>query len=214
MLTHQDIWTALDKLAEKFSMSSSAMARQAGLDPTTFNKSKRSGADGKARWPSTESLSKVLSALGVSFEDFAVLAAKSQAGRFGIAMGANVPLIGMAQAGSEGFFDEAGYPIGEAWDDIRMPGVGDDHIFALQISGDAMAPVLRDGDRVVVSPDANIRRGDRVVVKTRSGEVMAKAFDTMNASSASLLSLNPEYPKRDLPLEDIQWMARIVWVSQ
>lgn len=59
MLNHHDIWMALDKLAEKFAMTPSSMARQAGLDPTTFNKSKRQGADGKPRWPSTESLSKI-----------------------------------------------------------------------------------------------------------------------------------------------------------
>lgn len=214
MLTHQDIWIALDRLADKFSMSPSAMARQAGLDPTTFNKSKRSGVDGKARWPSTESLSKVLNTLGVSFEDFAVLAAKSQAGRFGVEMGANIPVINMSEAGTDGLFDDAGNPIGEAWDEIRMPGVRDDNIFALQISGASMEPVFREGDRIIVSPGAGIRRGDRVLIKTRSGEVLTKVFNTMNASRAHLLSLNPEYPERNLPLKDIQWMARIVWVSQ
>ena len=214
MLTHQDIWTALDKLADKFTMSSSAMARQAGLDPTTFNKSKRRSLDGKARWPSTESLSKVLNTLGVSFEDFARLAVKSEAGRFGMEMGANLPLVNMSEAGRAGFFDEAGNPIGEAWDEIRVPGVYDDNIFALQISGDAMSPTFRSGDRVIVSPSAGIKRGDRVVVKTRSGEIFAKVFNTMNTARAHLQSLNPEYPDRNLPLKDIQWMARIVWVSQ
>ena len=214
MLTHQDIWIALDKLADKFSISPSAMARQAGLDPTTFNKSKRSGADGKARWPSTESLSKVLNTMGVSFEDFATLAAQSQAGRFGVEMGANIPIINMSEAGGDGFFDDAGNPIGEGWDEIRMPGVRDDHIFALQVSGASMAPVFREGDRIIISPGAGIRRGDRVLIKTRSGEVLTKVFNTMNASRVHLLSINPEYPERNLPLKDVQWMARIVWVSQ
>lgn len=214
MLTHQDIWLALDRLADKFAISPSALARQAGLDPTTFNKSKRSAADGKARWPSTESLSKVLNTLGVSFEDFAALAAKSQASRFGIEMGANIPVINMSEAGADGFFDDAGNPVGEGWDEVRMPGVRDDHIFALQISGASMEPVFREGDRIIVSPGAGIRRGDRVLIKTHSGEVLAKVFNTMNASRAHLLSINPEYPERNLPLKDIQWMARIVWVSQ
>ncbi len=214
MLTHQDIWRALDTLAEKFAMSPSAMARQAGLDPTTFNKSKRMGADGKARWPSTESLSKVLNALGVSFEDFASGVAQNKAGRLGMAMGANIPLINLSQAGHEGLFDEIGYPIGEDWDEIRIPGMRDDHLFSLQISGDSLLPILRDGDRVVVSPGGNIRQGDRVVVKTRSGEVLIKTFGTMRATKVSLEALNPVHPKRDLPLNDIQWMARIVWVSQ
>ena len=214
MLSHQDIWSALDKLADKFAMSPSAMARQAGLDPTTFNKSKRHGSDNKERWPSSESLAKVLNALGVNFEDFAALTAKSQAGRLSVAMGANVPLLRMSQAREEGFFDCSGYPVGEGWDEIRIPGVSDDHIFALQISGDAMLPVLRDGDRAIISPSANIRRGDRVIIKTRSGEVMAKNFDKMSTSSAQFNSLNTDLPNRTISLKDIQWMAKIVWISQ
>ena len=41
MLTHKQVWSALDALAERHSMSVSALAKIAGLDPTTFNKSKR-----------------------------------------------------------------------------------------------------------------------------------------------------------------------------
>ena len=214
MLSHQDIWAALDKLADRFAMSPSAMARQAGLDPTTFNKSKRHGGGGKERWPSSESLAKVLNALGVSFEDFAALTTRSQAGRLSVAMGANVPLLRMSQARTDGFFDHEGHPVGEGWDEIRMPGVSDDDIFALQISGDAMLPVLRDGDRAIISPNANIRRGDRVIIKTRTGEVMVRSFDKMSTDSAKLLSLNTAIPSRAIPLKDIQWMAKIVWISQ
>ncbi|MEE9273274.1 MAG: helix-turn-helix transcriptional regulator [Robiginitomaculum sp.] len=214
MLSHQDIWVALDCLAQKFSMSPSGLARQAGLDPTAFNKSKRKTKDGKPRWLSTESLSKVLNTLGVSFEDFAYLAEKSQAKRYGLSMGISVPLIGMAQAGNDGFFDDAGYPEGEGWDDIRLPGLRDDNVYALQISGDSMAPVLRHGDRVVVAPNESIRRGDRIVVKTQAGEVMAKELKRLTAETIQLQSLNPEYPDRTIDLRDVVWMARIVWVTQ
>jgi phage repressor protein C with HTH and peptisase S24 domain len=214
MLNHQDIWAALDKLAQKFSMSPSALARLAGLDPTTFNKSKRQGPDGKPRWPSTESLSKVLNILGVDFEDFAAMAAKNEARRFGLSLGANVPLIGMAQAGSDGFFDDAGFPLGEGWDDIRIPGVRDEHVYALQISGDSMAPVFRHGDRIIVAPNETIRRGDRIVLKTQAGEILAKELHRMSAQKIELLSLNPEYPGRTLDLKDVLWIARIVWVTQ
>ncbi len=214
MLDHKDIWAALDKLAQKFSMSPSALARQAGLDPTTFNKSKRRSVDGKPRWPSTESLSKVLNMLGVDFEDFAALAAKKQADRLGLSRGLSVPLIGLAQAGDDGFFDDSGFPVGSGWEDINVPGVRDDGVYALQISGDSMAPVLRHGDRVVVAPNESVRRGDRVVVKTRAGEIMAKELKHMGADKVELLSLNPEYSGRTLAVQDISWIARIVWVTQ
>ena len=56
MLTHDQVWTALDRLADRAGMSASGLAKKAGLDPTTFNKSKRVTADGRERWPSTESI--------------------------------------------------------------------------------------------------------------------------------------------------------------
>ena len=64
MLSHDSIWAAIDRLAEQHSLTPSGLARRAGLDPTSFNKFKRVGADGRMRWPSTESIAKVLEATG------------------------------------------------------------------------------------------------------------------------------------------------------
>jgi phage repressor protein C with HTH and peptisase S24 domain len=208
MFSHHDIWNALDRLAHNLSTSPSGLARQAGLDPTTFNKSKRRSSTGKDRWPSTESLSKVLGTVGMSFEDFARFA--DQTGAHGPA----IPVIGLAQAGDQGFFDDSGFPVGGSWDDVRVPGLRDESVYCLQIAGDSMSPVLRAGDKVLVSPTETIRRGDRVVVKTLEGEVMAKELSLMNDVKIELTSLNPEYPNRTFQRTDIQWIARIVWVSQ
>ncbi len=208
MLTHTQIWRGVDRLAERAGLSPSALARLAGLDPTTFNPSKRSSADGgKPRWPSTESLAKALGAVGVSFSEFAALAS-------GVAGGRAVPLIGFAQAGDQGYFDDAGFPVGAGWEEVHFPGVQDDNAYALEISGDSMAPLYRDGDRIVVAPDAAPRRGDRVVVKTRGGEVMAKELGRVTAKTIELISLNPAYDNRVLDTADVVWMARIVWASQ
>lgn len=70
MFTHSQIWTGIDRLATSFGYSPSGLAKQAGLDPTSFNKSKRISPDGKPRWPSTESLSKVLSVTGSTMSEF------------------------------------------------------------------------------------------------------------------------------------------------
>ncbi|WP_337232551.1 hypothetical protein, partial [Vibrio cholerae] len=67
---HESVWAAIDALAERHSLSASGLARRAGLDPTTFNKSKRYASDGRARWPSTESLAKVMEATGSTFDEF------------------------------------------------------------------------------------------------------------------------------------------------
>src|SRR6478735_2510325 len=167
-LTHSQIWTALDRLATRAKLSPSGLAKRSGLDPTTFNKSKRITPDGRARWPSTESIAKALSATGVSVESFVSLIADTT----GAARA--VPLIGFSEAGSGGYFDDGGFPVGQGWDEVNLPSVNDDHAYALEISGDSMRPAYRDGDVIIVSPAAPIRRNDRVVVKTRGGEVMVK----------------------------------------
>jgi orotate phosphoribosyltransferase len=73
MFTHTQIWNGIDRLAASAGYSPSGLARQAGLDPTSFNKSKRISPDGKPRWPSTESLSKVLAVTGATMSDFIAL---------------------------------------------------------------------------------------------------------------------------------------------
>ena len=46
MLTHKQIWRAIDALAAENGMSASGLAKRSGLDPTTFNRSKRRTPDG------------------------------------------------------------------------------------------------------------------------------------------------------------------------
>jgi phage repressor protein C with HTH and peptisase S24 domain len=207
-LTHSQIWTALDRLAARAKLSPSGLAKRSGLDPTTFNKSKRITPDGRARWPSTESIAKALSATSVSVESFVSLIGESNGSAQAI------PLIGFAEAGASGYFDDAGFPLGKGWDEIAFPGVTDERAYALEISGDSMLPTYRDGDVIIVSPAAPVRRGDRVVVKTRSGEIMVKELKRQTAKQIELKSLSADHPERTLALEDVVWLARVVWASQ
>jgi phage repressor protein C with HTH and peptisase S24 domain len=209
MLTHSQIWAALDRLAARSGLSPSGLAKKAGLDPTTFNKSKRITPDGRSRWPSTESVAKSLTATGVSVEQFVSLITEGQP-----APARAVPLIGLAQAGAGGFFDDAGFPAGAGWDEIAFPSIDDEHAYALEVQGDSMEPAYRDGTVILVSPAAPIRRNDRVVVKTRDGEVMAKELKRKTAKTVELRSINPDHAERTLTTEEVTWIARIVWASQ
>jgi phage repressor protein C with HTH and peptisase S24 domain len=209
MLTHAQVWDAIDLLAERNGLTASGLARRAGLDPTTFNKSKRITPDGRARWPSTESIAKILSATTTSIDDFVGLITEVKKGSTRV-----LPLIGFAQAGAGGYFDDAGFPAGRGWDEIAFPFIEDDHAYALEVAGDSMQPAYRDGDVLLVSPGAPIRRGDRVVVKTRDGEVMAKELKRRTAKTIELRSLNKEHDDRQFPIEEVVWIARIVWASQ
>jgi phage repressor protein C with HTH and peptisase S24 domain len=208
MLTHEQIWTALDRLAERGGLSPSGLARRSGLDPTTFNKSKRITPDGRERWPSTESVAKALAATNSSIDIFVQLIGDTARAV------QSVPLLGFAQAGAGGYFDDGGFPTGKGWDEVTLPSVNDEHAYALEISGDSMKPAYRDGDVIVVSPGTPIRRGDRVVVKTRGGEVMVKELKRRTAKTLELQSLNPVHADRTLSAADVEWIARIVWASQ
>ena len=210
MLRHSDVWRAIDQLAVTHGLSASGLARRAGLDPTTFNKSKRVTRDGKLRWPSTESIAKVLDATGSDLQDFVTYVLQANGAR----SVRDFPLIGFAEAGERGYFDDAGYPIGAGWDAVSFPDIGDPHAYALEISGQSMEPVYRDGDVILVSPHASIRRGDRVVAKTCDGEVLVKQLRRKTARRLELESLNRAYEDRTLYLEDVEWVARILWASQ
>jgi phage repressor protein C with HTH and peptisase S24 domain len=210
MLTHAQIWKALDRLAERAGLSASGLAKKSGLDPTTFNRSKRITPDGRARWPSTESVAKALAATSTSIDTFVGLIQDSARAVTTQA----VPLIGFAEAGAGGFFDDGGFPVGKGWDEIAFPAVSDEHAYALEISGDSMLPAYPRGDVIVVSPAAPVRRGDRVVVKTRDGEVMVKELKRKTAKSIELQSLNAAHADRSLALKEVLWVARIVWASQ
>ncbi len=221
MLSHEQIWSAIDKLAERYALTPSGLARRAGLDPTSFNKSKRLSQDGRLRWPSTESIAKVLGATGASMEQFLGFMHPAERDNGGAdhafpPPASSIPLLGFAQAGAGGFFDDGGFPAGQGWDMVEFPVAPGQKggVYALEVQGESMLPLYRDGDVLIVEPGAQIRRNDRVVVKTREGEVMAKVLLRQSAKSIELLSLNPEHPNRSFDLADVEWIARIIWASQ
>jgi phage repressor protein C with HTH and peptisase S24 domain len=210
MLRHSEIWRALDRLAAKHGLSASGLARRAGLDPTAFNKSKRKSPTGKPRWPSTESVAKCLAATGESLGGFLALMGE----RSGIALARRLPMLNQTKAGSAGVFDDSGHPTGRNWDEVDAPSVSDPNTYALKISGNALAPVYRAGDIVVVSPDAEVRRGDRVIVKTRQGELLARELVRQSAQRLEVRAIVGSPTVRSLPKSDVLWVARVQWVRQ
>src|SRR3979411_890666 len=99
MLTHGQIWPALDRLAERSGLSPSGLAKRAGLDPTTFNKSKRITSDGRERWPSTDSAAKALAPTHNSIDSFVQLIGDSARTT------QSLPRLGFARAASGGYFE-------------------------------------------------------------------------------------------------------------
>ncbi len=222
MIEHMDIWTAIDRLATAHGLSASGLAKRAGLDPTSFNPSKRTAPGGKLRWPTTESISKILAATNTGFSNFVALVERgdlapsspSELAKAGKGGRRSVPLLGFAEAGDKGYFDDSGFPVGHGWDQIQIPSLADPHAYALQVSGNSMEPVYRAKDILIISPKEEVRKGDRIVFKTEAGEVMAKEVVKKTASRLDVRSLNPTHGERSFGMKDITWIAKVVWVSQ
>jgi phage repressor protein C with HTH and peptisase S24 domain len=213
MLTHAQLWTALDRLAARAGLSSSGLAKAAGLDPTSFNKSKRITPLGRERWPSTESVAKALAATNTSLDILVQLIGES-----GRNIAQALPRIGFAQmrnpAENSGAFDDAGIPVGKAWDEIAFPAVDDENAYAIEVSGTSLEPAYRDGTVLIVSPNASVRRGDRIVIKTKDGKVTVSELKRRTSKIIELRSVDTAPTERTVALREVLWMQRIVWASQ
>jgi phage repressor protein C with HTH and peptisase S24 domain len=210
MLSHERVWAAIDALAARHGMTASGLARKAGLDATSFNKSKRVSPEGRERWPSTESISKILRATGATLEDFLRLVEPSGSLRRSM-----LPMIAMPQAVAGKVLTDEGLPAGgPGWDEIEFPDFGQEKVFALEITGDTMAPLYRDGDILIVSPTATPRKGDRIVICTTGGEILAQELKRRSAKTIDVTSLAHTGEERSIPTEEVVWIARIMWARQ
>ncbi|TPQ50454.1 DNA-binding protein [Prosthecomicrobium hirschii] len=211
-ITHERVWNAIDAFAARQGLTPSGLARLAGLDPTTFNRSKRHGGDGRPRWPSTESIAKVLQAVGARFDEFVGLVEGRDGPDYPMPA-RTVPFIDAREASAPGFFDPGGRPTGTGWDAVAFPAAPEDPLFAIEVAGSGMQPLYRDGDVIIVRPDIEIRRGDRVLIQTPDGTLTARVFLRRTKRSVEVAAPNSPGSER-LALTEIAWLARIVWASQ
>ncbi|WP_108660873.1 LexA family transcriptional regulator [Acuticoccus kandeliae] len=212
MLSHEEVWAAIDTLAEGNGLSPSGLARRAGLDPTTFNKSKRFAPDGRPRWPSTESISKILKATETSIG--ALFGGESRAGA--AAAGISVPLVGQAHAGFEPRPIDGGPtgPLPHPPRIISFPDRRHEPLYALSVVGDSMQPLYRNGDVLFISTNAVARPGDRVVVKLKNSDVVVKVLKDDSGENLSFHAVNPDHPDVSFSTESVEWMAKIVYATQ
>ena len=210
MMTHQDVWLGIDRLAKKNNYSASGLAKRAGLDPTTFNKSKRSTKQGKSRWPSTESIAKILEATSTSMAEFVGLMTGEEVAQ-PLPASKRIRSLPLDRAMAGGVFDPSGFPIGEDWEDVDFPGLEDQHVFALELTED-LSPNWRRGDVLVTSPSSSTRRGDRIVLCDRKGGLH---LGTLSRRTAQRVVVDlPSGQEEAWPADDVAWIVRVIWVSQ
>lgn len=214
-LTHEWIWRAIDSLARHKKLSPSGLARLAGLDATTFNRSKRFTADGRPRWPSTESIAKILTATGVSLDEFITLPDHPEGPPViqHVPMDpGKIPLIGQIT-------DEVLNPwqSGDAKspaDDEAVAHARQGQPFAIEVGDSSLEPVYRRGLTLVASSGMAVAPGDRVLVKPRTGRAQTRLLVAQSDERLELSSLNPQGGRFDIAREDVVWLARIIWASQ
>ena len=207
MFTHTGLWSAIDNLAASIGTSTSGLAKRAGLDATSFNKSKRMGIDGKPRWPSTESIARVLASNNLTLSEFLLFLPIEEA-----QPAPSIPLITLKDAMRKNSFDLHGFPQTKKSVFIEFPDCDVKDIFALEMNDDSYAPLYRNGSTLIVSPSAPLRRFDRVAIKTGTQFFLAE-FVRQSANKIDVISLLTQKAET-WDQTDIISTARILWASQ
>lgn len=214
MFSHPQIWNAIDNLAKDHSLSASGLAKLAGLDPTAFNKSKRLSSNGKPRWPSTESISKILAATNKSLEEFSQyltynsLEPSSQKIEF--------PILPFSHACSDTMFNANGLPIIEKWKTYILPDLYklcSSKCFILEIDTYTYDPYYRIGNKLLLNPDSKINEHDRAIIRVKDTIQIIEVADALNTSLRASVIGEDELVK-DIHYKDIKNMYKIEWVSQ
>jgi phage repressor protein C with HTH and peptisase S24 domain len=209
MLKHPDIWRAIDELAAQYGFSPSGLAREAGLDATTFNLSKRSADGGKKRWPSTESIAKILEVTGASIMEFAALVAKTN-------FRDSIPTIAWSIAAKAGHFDANGHCVGKAWTPQPIPGTNDENAFGIAVNNKALEPAYRQGTLLVACPGARLQKGDRAAVVTADGALTIREVLKVGGRSYELAPFpaGSKGGKQTINMSELRMLAKIALVVE
>lgn len=206
-MQYEQVWNAVDKLASSQGLSPSGLAKKAGLDATTFNKSKRIRPDGKKRWPSLDSINKILEVSGITFEQFYNLAEGESAVKFT----PSIPFIKFTQLNKQPRIQNKELHTG-TWNKIRFPD-SKDKLYAIDLDNEDFAPLYRYGTLVIASKNSEIRRRDRIIIVDINGQLDIKEFIRRTASSLEVVDINSGL-EASVNLSDIKLVNRIVWASQ
>ena len=203
-MQYEQIWDAIDKLAKQNGLSLSGLAKKSGLDPTIFNKSKRLRHDGKKRWPSFESLNKILTTCHTDFADFYLLAENKP-----IRQPRTLPYIVLSSLSQPDFdrFDTT------VWEKIDSPCFSE-NTYLVNLDSRSYEPLYNFGSTLVLEKRSEIRQKDRILILLKNGDVMIKEFLYRADNKITVCSLLKPARISELNISDIRLLNRIVWASQ
>ena len=201
-LTHDWIWQAIDALASRQGLSPSGLAKLAGLDATSFNRSKRFTPEGRPRWPSTESIAKILDVTGMSLDEFADIATRPPELKVAEQTSLEgIPVLGEIRNAA---LTKQAVALGSARSSK----------FALIVADASLEPVYSLGNTLILSASEPLRAGDRVVVKPSGMQPSPRLLMRDTGKRIELASFQPEARLLRLDRRAIDWIARIMWVRQ
>ncbi|MFV0627150.1 MAG: hypothetical protein ACK5N8_07365 [Alphaproteobacteria bacterium] len=202
-MNHEIIWDAVDNLAKKNNLSPSGLAKKAGLDSTTFNKSKRKRPDGKNRFPSLESIQKIIEACNVSFEEFYNLSKKKEKE----VSPSNIPYIEFSSFNKDNSLIDAK----EYGKKIRFPD-NRNNLYAVEINQENSK--YKIGTILVATKNSETRRGDNIIVRMKQGNIHLGNFVRRTAKTIEIIDLSVNNEEWSLKIDDIKEINRILWISQ
>lgn len=207
-MKYEQVWDAVDKLARTHGLSPSGLAKKAGLDATTFNKSKRIRADGKKRWPSLDSINKILDACNVTFEQFYSLIDEDLNPDLLNA----VPYIKFSAMDCNLDIRDDRLNT-DKWNRLHFPDTTT-NLYAIDIDVTDFEPFYRAGSIIIATKSSEIRKGDRIVVIFKNGDILIKEFVHRTPSTLVLGDIANPQKEMNVNIIDIELVNRILWAGQ
>lgn len=206
-MKHEHVWNAVDKLAKLNGLSPSGLAKKADLDSTTFNKSKRVRSDGKKRFPSLESINKIIGACNITFEQFYKLVDKE----INDDIPNSIPYIKFSsiekiKSNTQNDIDTL------KWNRIKFPD-SRHNLYAVELDYDNDS-IFKNGTTLILSQNSEIRRGDKVLIQYKDGSIFIGQFVRRTATTIEISDLTNVPKDLALSINDISYINRILWVSQ
>lgn len=84
-------------------------------------------------------------------------------------------------------------------------------VFALEVKGDSLEPLLSSGSRVYVDPRLPVRSGRLAVIVKQDYSACVKKV-LIKDEQVILISANPEYPPQELPRSEIRQMFLVTYL--
>jgi len=204
MITAEQIWLLIDRMAEREKLSRSALASLAGFDRTSFNPSKRVRPDGMPRWPSTEVIARLLDSTGTDASELGAMLAPSPP------VPQRLPCADLDGL-SSGDFDENGFHAGEAWRRIPFTERGHPRTLAFRVTDKSLEPVFPQDSVLIAAPARRPDPGDRLIMVPREGPAQIRHLTARPPRAVTVRPVVGDGDEVTIPLRDIRWLYRIRW---